>query len=140
MDLHENEPKEQDLSDVFIFPHSVSIGKNILCNDTYNNIFGKSVFLFYMSIYSKKPDRDYIVDIAITDINGETEAMQKLFTFDTLDSNDFKNYIKSIFLMFKPFKRNILNFEKDKQISMKEYYDYIQIWINEQKNDDKDIQ
>lgn len=129
-DLLPPEENDDDLNKSFIFPHSVMVSAEaVRPTSTYFDLFGKSIFTIYLDIYSNEIDSNYTANLNILDITGIQPDTFKTFSFKTLQDEYFVSNLKSLFLVFLPFKRNILNFEKGKKYSMKQYLDFIARWI-----------
>ena len=130
----ENKNAEEDgnkvLESTTIYPHSVTISADyVYAKEVYDEFFADSKFLVYLSIYSKKPKSDYIIELAVIDIMERTDGTHKIFCCETLDGDEYKNFINSMFIIFKPFKRHVLNFKKDKSYSMLEYLEIVKVWV-----------
>ncbi len=125
----ENPDYTQGLEATLIYPHSVTISELTKAKPEFDKFFSESLFMVYFGIYSKVSDRDFIVDSAIIDITSNTENSYRSRKFEKLDCKEFRDYMTSIQIIFPPFKRNLLNFEK-RAYSISEYMDTVKLWLD----------
>jgi len=121
--------EDSSILDVKIYPHSVTLNANPVLPNKLYSIFDKTVFSVYLSIFSKKKDKDYCVYLSIVDLFGIVPATTMDKEFESLDSQDFSDFMKSVFVIFQPFERYVLNFEKDKELTLREFYQKSQEWL-----------
>ena len=123
--------KEESLNSI-IYPHSITLSaEGVKPNDLYK-VFEKSIFSIYLSIFSFGEFKDYSVYLSIIDLNNYVAATETNKHFVSLESEEYETYMKSIFLIFQPFSRHILNFEK-KPITLQQFYEQTQLWLEEIK-------
>ena len=142
INVEDNPPEivvESDLGKIIIYPHSVMVSRiPVKAKEVYKELLGKSLFTIYMSIYSTEIDKNYVIDLNVIDLLEVTEGSERRVFFESLEGEGFKLFIDSILMIFEPFERNVLNFEK-RQHSMLEYLNYIKEWIPEPGDSNNDF-
>lgn len=114
--------------DKIIYPHSVTVSKEPVRTKEVYTEFKNSIFYIYLSICSLLPEEDYIVNLNMIDINKNTENSNRILKIKSLKDEDFNYFMASFLIIFEPFKKNILNFEKGKPYSIGEYLKTVDAW------------
>lgn len=126
--VDKNNP-EEDLTKIFIFPHSAVVSAEAMVpKKIYKSILKASVYCMYVDLYSTEKDKNYVLNFNMFDLTQQNKDVTKFVYFKDLGT-DYQVFIKSFMLVFQPFKKHILNFERDKQISLREYLDQIKLWM-----------
>jgi len=123
-------PEQSDDLDKLIYPHSVILSNPTAARDVYSELFTDTKFLIYISIWSKEPDKNYVVTYSVIDLNHGVNNTSSVKEYETLDCSDYRDFISSIYLLFPSFEKNILNFEK-RQHTVKEYLEILEVWTND---------
>lgn len=113
-----------------IYPHVVlTNAEHVNVHDIYKTLFDKSEFYIFMSIYSMELNKFFHIDITIEDSVNGTSVFNK--QYETLENNlEYEKFMSSIFCIFKPFKRNILNFDKNKSMDSNEFFEITKNLLN----------
>jgi hypothetical protein len=121
--------------DSIIYPHSVTLSAEPVKANSLYSVFDKSLFSIYLSIFSLEKEKDYRVYLSIIDLLGYVQPTLMDKNFETLDCEDYNYFMKSIFLVFQPFKRRVLNFDVDKDMKLQKFYITVQEWLEDFKEE-----
>ena len=119
--------------DKIIYPHSALVSEPVAAKDTYEEFKG-SKFIIYISIYSDLPDKNYTVNSAIIDMYEKVETSMRTAKFESLEGQEYKDYINSINWIFESYNKHILNFPAGETYSLKEYLSLVNDWVGDEVN------
>ena len=117
-----------DLEQV-VYPYSVMVSEPVEAKKDYDEVFKDSKFIIYISIYSSELNKDYTVNSVIIDLLGKVETSNKTFKTDDLNSQDYKDHINAINLIFNEYNKHLLNFPHNELYKLVDFYSLINDWI-----------
>ena len=97
----------------------------------HNLVFQLATFI--INDKESKDYKKYFTNIILLNKSDVENSIFRYILSDNQLDEEVTDILKSILLIFKPFKRNVLNFDKTTSYTYEEFTKLLQIWKKENK-------